>query len=360
MKNSFRVPFRSALFFLVLFLVGGLHLLPVNGLAGESLPHLISNKAFTAGDQEVAMPDAWLKKSITYQKIPQPTDIVLVLDQDVYHTLRPFIARYGEINKLRILPIDGTCGMAAGMLAKKAIDIGGFCCPPGKEDRLPGLRYHTLGIVAKAILVHPENPVDTLTIDQTRDIFSGKIANWSEIKDAKKEPGPSLAIRTIGRFHCKARPGHWYHILPDEKMFSPLLNEVGSIPDMITQVSASHGSIGWEVLSMTERYKNLGQVKPLKINGFAPTDREALIAGRYPLYRTYNLTTWEGKETANQHAQGLVEYIKKEIEQLDSRFGFVPASALRKAGWQFKGDELTGEPPAAPPADKKKGTKKHR
>ena len=123
-----------------------------------------------------------------------------------------------------------------------------------------------------------------------------------------------------------------------------MLSEVGSIPDMISKVGADRNAIGWEVLSMAEHYRNLGKVKPLRINGYKPTDKAALISRKYPLYRTYNLTTWESKGNANPNAQKLVTYLRKEVERLDSKFGFVPSSKLKKAGWKFKGEELVGEP----------------
>ena len=133
------------------------------------------------------------------------------------------------------------------MLSRKTIDMGGFCCPAGKEDRLPGLKYHTLGIASKVILIHPENPINNLSVKQVKDIFAGKIFKWSELKTDKGEKGPDWTIQAIGRFHCKNRPGHWRLILPNENLFSPRLSEVGSIPDMIAKVTSQKAAIGWEV-----------------------------------------------------------------------------------------------------------------
>ena len=36
-----------------------------------------------------------------------------------------------------------------------------------------------------AVIVHPENKVDNLTIKQVSDIFSGKITNWKQLGGAK-------------------------------------------------------------------------------------------------------------------------------------------------------------------------------
>ncbi len=116
------------------------------------------------------------------------------------------------------------------------------------------------------------------------------------------------------------------------------------MPDMIGQVSANKGAIGWEVLGMVEHYRNVGKVKPLRIDGYSPTDGNAIATKRYPFYRTYTITAWEGKGVENPRARALVDYLLKEVHSLGPGFGFVPASKLGKAGWKFKGDELIGEP----------------
>lgn len=310
----------------------------------------LQGEAFSDPVYRVPMPRDWVKKPITYDlwAEKEDADIAVSLEQDVYQTILPLIQKYAKETGLHIAVKEGTCGIAAGMLAKKTVDIGGFCCPAGKEDRLPGLKYHTLGIVSKSFFVHPGNPVDSLTADQLTDIYRGKIFRWSEVKTPAGSPGPELMIRAIARLHCQLRPGHWRLMLGEDNKFSPRMSAVGSIPDMITQVGAHRNAIGWEVLSMVERYKNLGSVKPIKINGISPNDSEALVRHRYPYYRVYNITTWEGRGLENPKAQKLVEYLIREVENIDpARFGFASPARLRKADWKFSGDELIGEPAGA-------------
>lgn len=334
---------RNMWFFILTF-VFSLCLLTEANSAVKDRKMTLFDKAFTDSSLRTEMPEEWISQRIRYEKETEGSDITIVLDQDIYHTLLPIIRKFGKERNLKIAAKEGTCGIAAGMLGKKKVDMGGFCCPPGKEDRLPGIEFHTIGIVAKALLVHQDNPVNNVTIEQARDIFRGRLVRWSEMKMDTGKAGPDWTIMAIGRFHCKARPGHWYLLLPDEKMFGPLLKEVASIPDMISQVSANREAIGWEVLSMVEHYKELSKVKSLKINGYAPTDKNALASKKYPLYRTYNVTTWTGKKVENVHAKELVKYLMKEAEKIESRYGFVPSSMLRKAGWKFKDDELIGGP----------------
>ncbi len=310
----------------------------------------LRGETFTDPSKQFPMPGDWIDKRIVYDQEAEraDADLSIVMDQDIYYTLLPIIEKFGRDNNLKIFVKEGTCGITAGMLGKKSVDMGGFCCPPGAEDRLPGVRFHTMGIVATAFFVHPDNPVDDVSSSQLRDIYRGKIFRWSELKTPQGLPGPDLAIKAIGRLHCQKRPGHWRQILDTDKEFSPRLHEVGSIPDMIAQIASSRDAIGWEVLTMAEKYRDRGAVKPLRIDGYLPSDSAALAALRYPFYRTYSLTTWTGKNVENKHADQLVEYMKKEFEKLDAdKFGFVSQSRLRKAGWKFKGDELIGEPASA-------------
>jgi signal transduction histidine kinase len=83
------------------------------------------------------------------------------------------------------------------MLSRKAADIGAFCCAPGITDRLPGLRFHTLGIAAVVLLVHPDNPVDNISIGQAREIFMGETIRWSEREAIKRLKAHSLTHQLL-------------------------------------------------------------------------------------------------------------------------------------------------------------------
>jgi ABC-type phosphate transport system substrate-binding protein len=289
------------------------------------------------------MPADWVRRPIRHESWAGKADMVVTLEQDVYQLLLPLIRTYAKEKGIAIAVQEGTCGISAGALSRKAVDIGGYCCPPAREDRLPGLRFHTIGIVAKAIVVNAANPVEALTLRQARDIFGGKVFRWSEVTAPAGKTGPDRPIHVVARFHCPARPGHWRLLLDNEDLFSLRVNEVRTIADMIAQVAAGADAVGWEVPGMLEYYRNLGQVKTVAIDGHQPFDTAALAAGSYPLYRTYNLTTWEGAGVENTHARGLVEYLLREAGRIEARYGFAPAGRLREAGWKFREDELIGE-----------------
>lgn len=314
------------------------------GFAGQNPPRSLKGPPFSDPSQTQNMPEAWIKQPVKYDPSAGGADIVLSLDQHLYPALRPMIQTYAKEHGLKIVVSEGTCGITSGMVERKAVDVGGFCCPPGKTDRLPGIRFHTIGIDAIALLVHPDNRIDNISTAQAQQIFMGDLHRWSDLKSAKGEKGTDIPIQIIGRLHCKSRPGHWRLLLDNEDYFALDMKEVGAIPDMISQVALNPGAIGYEVLWNTIRYKNKGRVKTLLIDGYSPENAEHLISLRYPLYRVYSLAIWEGKGIENPSARKLVDFLLQHTKDLPEEHNIVPASLLKKAGWKFRGNELIGEP----------------
>ncbi|MBI4844415.1 MAG: hypothetical protein HY809_08855 [Nitrospirae bacterium] len=307
----------------------------LDGLRGEP---------FSAPSYVQPMEPGWENQPIIYEASVGSADIAVTLDQQMFTAFKPLIQNYALQHGLKIAINEGTCGITSGMLSDKSIDIGGFCCPPGKTDRLPGLSFHTVGIASIALIVHPENPAEEISIDEARLVFMGDIKRWPDLSNYDSEKQFDVAVKPVGRLHCKIRPGHWRLLLANDDLFAPNLLEVGAIPDMIAQVSSEKGAIGYETLWMAYYFKDRGNVKALKINGYDPGDASAVISGKYPIYRTYNLTTWSGKDVEKKHARELVEYLMTAVDKLEGKYNFIPVSRLREAGWKFKGDELVGEP----------------
>lgn len=330
----------------LLLIVGVAILLSVTILFWTTLnaERSLGGPAFSDPSKIQKMSEEWRKKPIKYDKENQGADIVVSLDQQMYPSLLSIIRRYAKEHNLRIFVNEATCGISAGALERKSIDIGGFCCPPTLTDRLPNVKFHNIGISSLAIFVHPTNPIDNLTLEEARKIFMGEITHWSEIKTTDGKIGPNIPIKVIARLHCKTRPADWRLLLSNEDLFSPTMSEVGAIPDMISLVAQNPGAIGHEVILSRILHRDKGEVKFLKINGYSPDDPEALLSGRYPLYRAYHLTTWEGKHLRNPEAEKLVDYLIREAEHLPKDNLTLHASRLRKAGWKFKDNELIGEP----------------
>ena len=311
---------------------------------GNPALNMGGNRGFTNPASVVPMPSQWLRQPVRHPAKAQGAHLLLTLDRQIYAILLPAIQQYAQKSGLKILVSEGTCGTSANLLIRKQVDMAGYCCPPGESDRLPGLQFHTLGIAAIAIIVHPENPLQNVTFTQVRDIFRGRYFRWSELEKPPSQGKTRRPIQTIGRLHCKLRPGHWRKMWDNPDLFSPRMGEVGTIEDMVHVVASNANAIGYETLLNVIRFQGTARPKPLAIDGYLPQDTQALLTLRYPLYRVFSLAIWQGTSVENIYAIKLVDYLTQVVASLDNSLGLVSAARLRQAGWLFQGTELVGEP----------------
>ncbi|MBF0288539.1 MAG: hypothetical protein HQM14_12040 [SAR324 cluster bacterium] len=284
------------------------------------------------------MPTEWQKRPVQHDSSVGKVDLSIDINQQLYPFLEPLVQQYAHEKNIKINIRESTCGRSAGKLFRKELDMGAFCCPTGDTDRLPGLRFHTLGIIPIALLVHPDVALNDISLAQARDVFQGNISRWSELG------GKNIRIKPIASLHCKKRPGHWRLLLKDEELFTSKFMDVGGMPDQIALLSSTRGAIGYETLNTANRFKHKGIVKFLTIEGFSPEDTSFLLSAKYPIYRVYNITTWEGENLRNPYAEGLVNYLLQHVENLADKYTVIPPSKLKQAGWKFDGNELIGEP----------------
>jgi len=314
-------------------------ILPVDAVAAG-----FSSNAFGRPGDTVEMDDSWKAKSIVHDKKLGQADLVVTLGQYTYPALREFVEGFARAKDIKVVIQQGTCGVSAKKLSAKKVDMGAFCCPPGKTDRLPGLEFHTIGIAPIALITNPVNQMSEISSADARNVFSGKNIKWSELPVENTILLPSKDIQPVVRLHCKKRPGHWRHILDNENDFSPAVREVGVIPDMVKEVSVSESAIGYETMFMLDVHKKSGEVKVLSVDGYHPSELQHMLSAKYPFYRSFSLTTWSDAHTSNQLSQELLDSIKKHIEEQGDRYGMIPSSELKLAGWKFHNDELIGEP----------------
>lgn len=306
--------------------------------------------AFTDPDLQANVDANFLSQKIKYDAKVGDVDLVVTLGQQTYPALRELVAKIAKDKGIKIDIQRGSCGSTARKLLKKSVDIGTYCCPPGKSDRLPGLEFHTIGIAPLLLVTNMENPVENVSSDDALKIFQGEYIYWSEVPGTENLASQLMGktIQPVARMHCKKRPGHWRGLIKDSDSFSPKVQEVGVIPDMIKHVAENKTAIGYETAYMLKVHKEKGELKMLNIDGHDPDNLNHLLHGEYPIYRTYSLTTWSNTENKNALALQLVEDITEYIEKHGNKINFISSSELRLAGWKFKNNELIGQPDGMP------------
>jgi phosphate transport system substrate-binding protein len=68
--------------------------------------------------------------------------------------------------------IEGTCQI--GMTSRSLT----------QAEKDQGLTEYPLALDGIAVIVHPENPVEDLTRDQLRAVFSGQVTRWKDLEEA--------------------------------------------------------------------------------------------------------------------------------------------------------------------------------
>ncbi|MBI4358743.1 MAG: phosphate ABC transporter substrate-binding protein [Candidatus Omnitrophica bacterium] len=175
--------------------------------------------------------------------------------------------------------MNGTCNIAQssremsekeyGLARQKGLDI--------KEIQV--------GIDALAVVVHPENPVRELTIDQLSDIFTGKVKNWKEL-GGKDEPILVLSRERNSGTHVYfleevVRKGK----KDSREEFAPPVLMMLSSQAVEQEAAENKTAIGYFGLGyLNERVKALNLLSEKTKTYVAPTVENALD-GTYPLSR---------------------------------------------------------------------------
>ncbi len=162
-----------------------------------------------------------------------------------------------------------------------------------------------IGMEAFVFIVNSDNPVDNITIDQIRDIYSGQIDNWSELG------GRNEGIAALRRNEGSG----------SQTALQSLMGDAPIVPDYTT--------LGASPIAFSYRYYVTGMlaeggVKMLAIDGIEPNE-ENIASGAYPvtgyLYAVYR----EGETNPNVYK--LVDFmLSPEGQEIVQRSGYVPVS----------------------------------
>ncbi len=197
----------------------------------------------------------------------------------IAHFIREAEPAYGKV-RFTLNTEPESAGGELALLAGET-DLAGVAARPSEDTVDKGVQVTLLGQDAIAVIIHPANPVASLSRDQLRDIFSGKVRNWKEVG------GPDLAVKP-----CIVGPAS-----ATRKVFrSAILGEADYAgceivqPDsaMPMKVETEAGAIGQISLSFLGQ---CGHVKVLHVDGQAPSPSNA----NYPISRPLYLLWWPGR-----------------------------------------------------------------
>ena len=187
-------------------------------------------------------------------------------------------------------------GSGAGITAVQegTCDIGLSSRALKDEEKAAGLKETVLAYDGIAIIVHPDNPVSDLSIEQIAKLYTGEITNWKDVG------GSDAEVVLIGREAASGtRDG--FESITGTKDKCQYRQELTSTGDVITAVSQNPDAIGYASLAAIK-----DSVKALSVDGVTPS--EATVKdGSYPVQRPFVLVTVEGK-ALSAAAQSFFDY----------------------------------------------------
>jgi ABC-type phosphate transport system substrate-binding protein len=147
-------------------------------------------------------------------------------------------------------------------------------------------------------VLHKDNPVDSLTRQQLRDIYLGKITNWKEVGGQDETIVPYVRNDYSGSQTAMA------DFMAGEAVVG---EEVSSMMDVLTQVQESgSAAIGYNIFSWSARQglDEFLDLKALAVEGVRP-ENESLSDGSYPLM----VYTYSYYDSDNEKGRALTDWL---------------------------------------------------
>ena len=164
---------------------------------------------------------------------------------------------------------------------------------PSENELTPIVIAHD----AIALVVHPSNPIEGLTKQQIKMIFSGEATDWGQVG------GPPGRINVVSREEGSGTRGAFDELVMEEASVLARAVVQDSNGAVRETVAGDKAGIGYVSLGLVD-----DRVKALPVGGVAPTLENAR-AGAYTLVRPF-LFVYKGQIDA--HAKDFVDFVTGE------------------------------------------------
>jgi phosphate transport system substrate-binding protein len=237
--------------------------------------------------------------------------------------------RYRELEPdVSIAVTGGGSGTGIAALVNGTVDIAN-ASRQMKEDEITAAQANginpvefTVAIDALAVIVHPDNPVDRLTLAQLADIFTGRISNWQEVG------GPDAPIVLLSR---ESNSGTHVYFLEEvvrggdsanKDVFAPQTLLMPSSVGITSEVRRNPNAIGYDGLGYVTEHEKVIAVAQDSRSPYVRPAVETAADGSYPIARGLYMYT-AGEPTGV--IANYLNWIKgPEGQAIVAELGFVP------------------------------------
>ncbi|MEN8177593.1 MAG: phosphate ABC transporter substrate-binding protein [Pseudomonadota bacterium] len=184
---------------------------------------------------------------------------------------------------------------------------------PEEDD----LTAHTIAMDGIGIILHRDNPVNSLSDEQIKAIYTGRVRNW------RKLGGPDRTITVVHKAEGRSTLELFLHHfdLKNRQIKAQVI--IGDNQQGIKTVAGNPDAIGYVSIGTAEYESTQGApIRLLPMDGVAATVAN-LRNGRFPLSRPLNLVTRDG--ITSELAKRFIDFARSEtIHDLLAAQFFVP------------------------------------
>lgn len=237
---------------------------------------------------------------------------------------------YTELNPdIRISVTGGGSGTGIAALINGTVDIANASrqikdeeIAAAEENGIDPVE-HVIARDAIAVVVHPDNPVNQLTIQQVSSIYSGAITNWSQV-GGEDRPIVLLSRESNSGTHVYfleqvVRQGN----KEDTTLFSPDTLLLPSSEGISAEVRQNPNAIGYDGLGYVTSDQKVVAIAKDSDGPFVLPTADSVNNHTYPIAR--DLYMYTGGEPAGHVADYLKWIITdSQAQQIVADLGFVP------------------------------------
>ena len=294
--NGRYVFWLASLLFVVLIMLGGCRTVETNSSGEATSGQAIQNKG---SDTLVNIALAWAE---AYQQVEPDVTVA--------------VTGGGSGTGIASL-INGTVDIANASRAMKDSEI--------EEAQANGFDpvEHVVAIDALAVIVHPDNPVSELTIQQLADMYTGRITNWQDV-GGLDAPIVLLSRETNSGTHVYfleevVREGD----SENEDIFAPQTLLMPSSVGITSELRRNPNAIGYDGLGYVDAaHEKIIAVARTPDDPFVMPTVATASSGDYPLSR--NLFMYTAGEPQGNIADYLAWIMSPAGQEIVTRLGFVP------------------------------------
>jgi len=201
-------------------------------------------------------------------------------------------------------------------LVNGTVAIAATSRPLKAEEAKSGVQLVPIAKDAIGLVVGINNPFKgNLTKDQVRDIYQGKITNWSQVG------GTNIPIKVINRATTSGTREAFQDIVLLGQDFAPDgANYITWKQDETTAILRDLGDNGISYATVSQLEKQ-EVVRIIPINGVNPTDIVAVKADKYPISRSLFLGV---KKVTSPAAKQFIEFaLSTQGQQIVQKLGFI-------------------------------------